>query len=373
MTFLKEEKEVKNVDEIIHFEPLTYKNGSVSQNMAAIWKIVIIAASGGAVRQLLIKAQERGMTNGDYAFFNIYLVSYKYYGENTWYMDDEYDDLARVAYERPQSRASSDGTVQHGQVFTTVATYKGIVVAVKHINTDKIDLSRSLLLELKHMRDLHHSNITSFVGACVDTPNICILMEYCSKGSLQDILQNDAIKLDWVFRSSLVQDIVSGLQYIHGSIVRCHGRLKSSNCVVDSRFVLKLTDFGLEKFRKEEVEAEKTHACYRKMLWCSPEILRQNDSQKGSQKGDVYSFGIILQEIVLRTEPFENPESDQTLTPQEIIAKVTKCEEPVFRPQIPDGACPAEIYTLMQRCWSELPEDRPDVPALKHTMSKINK
>uniref|UniRef100_A0ABM0MKT6 guanylate cyclase n=1 Tax=Saccoglossus kowalevskii TaxID=10224 RepID=A0ABM0MKT6_SACKO len=203
------------------------------------------------------------------------------------------DSMARnLNAMRPQSRASSDGTVQHGQVFTTVATYKGIVVAVKHINTDKIDLSRRLLLELKHMRDLHHSNITSFVGACVDTPNICILMEYCSKGSLQ------------------------GLQYIHGSIVRCHGRLKSSNCVVDSRFVLKLTDFGLEKFRKEEVEAEKTHACYTKMLWCSPEILRQNDSQQDSQKGDVYSFGIILQEIVLRTEPFENPDSDQTLTPQ---------------------------------------------------------
>lgn len=67
---------------------------------------------------------------------------------------------------------------------------------------------------------------------------------------LQDILENDQIKLDRVFRGSLIHDIVRGMAYLHASEVKSHGNLKSSNCVVDSRFVLKITDFGLHELRK---------------------------------------------------------------------------------------------------------------------------
>jgi serine/threonine protein kinase len=56
------------------------------------------------------------------------------------------------------------------------------------------------------MKDLHHDHLVRFIGACI-TP-CCILTEYCPKGSLQDILENDLIKLDWMFRYSLMHDIV---------------------------------------------------------------------------------------------------------------------------------------------------------------------
>lgn len=73
---------------------------------------------------------------------------------------------------------------------------------------------------------------------------------YCWITLLQDILENDQIKLDRVFRGSLIHDIVRGMAYLHASEVKSHGNLKSSNCVVDSRFVLKITDFGLHELRK---------------------------------------------------------------------------------------------------------------------------
>lgn len=47
-----------------------------------------------------------------------------------------------------------------------------------------------------------------FLGACIDPPNMCIVTEYCQKGSLQDVLENEQIKLDWMFRYSLMQDIL---------------------------------------------------------------------------------------------------------------------------------------------------------------------
>ena len=58
------------------------------------------------------------------------------------------------------------------------------------------------------MKDLHHDHLVRFIGACVDAPHCCILTEYCPKGSLEDILANDQIKLDWMFRYSLMHDIV---------------------------------------------------------------------------------------------------------------------------------------------------------------------
>lgn len=150
------------------------------------------------------------------------------------------------------------------------------------------------------MKDIHHEHLVKFYGACVDPPNCCILTEYCPKGSLQDILENDQIKLDWMFKISLMHDIVrvskikhifhtnlysffflsifkfetkivyffqQGMHYLHSTDIRSHGNLKSSNCVVDSRFVLKIADFGLHSLRKanndEDSEYSDSYAHWR--------------------------------------------------------------------------------------------------------------
>ena len=60
------------------------------------------------------------------------------------------------------------------------------------------------------------------------------------------------MKIDWNFKQSLMNDILKGLGYLHTTNLICHGNLKSSNCVVDSRFVLKLTDFGLLAVRNNQ-------------------------------------------------------------------------------------------------------------------------
>ena len=58
------------------------------------------------------------------------------------------------------------------------------------------------------VKDLQNDHIVRFLGACIDPPNMCIVTEYCQKGSLQDVLENEQIKLDWMFRYSLMQDIL---------------------------------------------------------------------------------------------------------------------------------------------------------------------
>ncbi|KAI8419871.1 hypothetical protein MSG28_008498 [Choristoneura fumiferana] len=125
----------------------------------------------------------------------------------------------------------------------TVGLYKGNRVAVKKIHRKKLDLNKKLMWEIKQARNVSHENTTRFIGACVDCPLVFVLTEYCPKGSLKDVLSNEEIQLDWNFRTSLVHDIVQGMCYLHGGL-GAHGKLRSSNCLIDGRFVLKISDYG---------------------------------------------------------------------------------------------------------------------------------
>ncbi|KAK9308862.1 hypothetical protein QLX08_001278 [Tetragonisca angustula] len=260
-------------------------------------------------------------------------------------------------------------------VYIPTGIYKNSKVAIKVIPRNKVEISRPLLLELKRMKDLQHDHLVRFYGACVDPPYCCLLTEYCPKGSLQDILENEQIKLDRVFRGSLIHDIVRGMAYLHASEVKSHGNLKSSNCVVDSRFVLKITDFGLHELRKASTtdeDYEDSYAYWRGQLWTAPELLRmERRLPEGTQKGDVYSFAIIVHEIVVRRGPFYLGDCD--ISPKEIVEGVKRGGGSPLRPAIDESAVEEEVATLMRRCWAQDAADRPDFPALKQTIRKINK
>ncbi|XP_072584061.1 atrial natriuretic peptide receptor 2 isoform X5 [Vulpes vulpes] len=272
-------------------------------------------------------------------------------------------------------RGSSYGSLMtaHGkyQIFANTGHFKGNVVAIKHVNKKRIELTRQVLFELKHMRDVQFNHLTRFIGACIDPPNICIVTEYCPRGSLQDILENDSINLDWMFRYSLINDLVKGMAFLHNSIIASHGSLKSSNCVVDSRFVLKITDYGLASFRST-TEPDDSHALYAKKLWTAPELLSGNPlPTTGMQKADVYSFGIILQEIALRSGPFYLEGLD--LSPKEIVQKVRNSQRPYFRPSIDRTQLNEELVLLMERCWAQEPAERPDFGQIKGFIRRFNK
>ncbi|KPP78305.1 atrial natriuretic peptide receptor 1-like, partial [Scleropages formosus] len=257
----------------------------------------------------------------------------------------------------------------------------GNIVAIKYINRRRIELTRKVLFELKHMRDVQNEHLTRFIGACIDPPNVCIVTEYCPRGSLQDIMENDSITLDWMFRYSLINDIVKGMAFLHNSVIMSHGNLKSSNCVVDSRFVLKITDYGLASFRNDP-DTEDAHAYYAPYLpslfsypgklWTAPELLRSDSPPpSGTQKSDIYSFGIILQEVALRKGAFYR--EGELLSPKEIVDRVVLGEWPYFRPTICLQSHSEELGQLMQRCWAEDPNDRPEFHHIKIFLRKHNR
>ncbi|KAH0626113.1 hypothetical protein JD844_000888 [Phrynosoma platyrhinos] len=217
------------------------------------------------------------------------------------------------------------------------------------------------------LRDLRHENINLFLGFFHDYGIFAIVSEHCTRGSLEDLIHNKDMKLDWMFKSSLLLDLIKGMKYLHYHDFP-HGRLKSRNCVVDSRFVLKVTDHGYN----ELLEAQKIPRAPMKpeeRFWTAPELLRDPSlERKGTFKGDVYSISIIIQEVICRAPPF----CMLDMSPEEIISKVEK-PPPLCRPSVSVDQAPVECIQLMKQCWSEQPEKRPNINQIFDQFKKINK
>ncbi|XP_019626200.1 PREDICTED: atrial natriuretic peptide receptor 1-like [Branchiostoma belcheri] len=247
--------------------------------------------------------------------------------------------------------------------------YEGNYIAVKNVRKLHIQVDKEQLLEFK---EANHENLNRFIGACVEAPHICLVYEFCPKGSLQDILENDDIKLDNMFKLSLLSDVVKGMEYLHRCAVASHGSLRSNKCLIDNRWMVKITDFGMARFKANQAENPEVgeHEEYMKLLWTAPELLRMPcPPLKGTQKGDVYSFAIITQEVISRGHPY----CANDATPRDIVERVRMGTNPLVRPVVDEEGASQEVCTLMKRCWSEAPEARPDFKAIRKIFRKCNK
>lgn len=131
------------------------------------------------------------------------------------------------------------------------ARYQGDLVHLKELRIpsgNSVELKTKAMDHLIISHGLRHENLNPLIGFLTDTNRTALVFEHCSRGSLQDVLIMDEIKLDWSFRLSLLTDLVRGMRYLHSSPLRVHGNLTSRNCVVDARWVLKITDYGLPAF-----------------------------------------------------------------------------------------------------------------------------
>ncbi|KAM7354791.1 guanylate cyclase 32E isoform 5-T7 [Cochliomyia hominivorax] len=274
--------------------------------------------------------------------------------------------------------SNPDADFRYTTIFTPIGLYKGQLYAIKKVRKKCVDITREMKKELKLLRDARHDNICAFIGACTDPPNICIITEYCTRGSLKDILENEDVKLDNMFIASMVADIIRGVIYLHESPIRFHGSLCTSNCLIDSRWVVKLTDFGLFAFKKgieeNSTDVQSMSAKCTKLLYRAPELLRQGPSSliMGSQKGDAYSFGIILYEIHTRHGPF----GETGLSAMQCLQKVLQVQDnlypyrPSLQPLETSFDCVREI---LKECWSEKPEDRPDFKTIRAKLRPLRK
>uniref|UniRef100_A0A8C1XEJ4 Guanylate cyclase n=1 Tax=Cyprinus carpio TaxID=7962 RepID=A0A8C1XEJ4_CYPCA len=238
------------------------------------------------------------------------------------------------------------------------------IVILKELRLTDGSFTERQRIELNALLKIDYYNLTKFYGTVKFDNEYFGVFEYGDRGSLRHAL-NDKISypeetfMDWQFKISVMYDIAKGMSYLHASNIAVHGRLKSTNCVVDNRMVVKIADFGFN-----------TILLPSKDLWTAPEHLRK---QGISQKGDVYSFAIISQEIMMRKCTFYTSAcSDRT----EKLARVQfpSMTFSFFRPDLNfENASEREqeVCMLIRNCWDEDPDRRPDFKKIENTLWKI--
>ncbi|XP_076921750.1 uncharacterized protein LOC143583293 [Bidens hawaiensis] len=248
----------------------------------------------------------------------------------------------------------SCGTVYHG-------LWHGSDVAIKLFTYQEYPADAMVLFkqEVSLMKRLRHPNILLFMGAVTSPQHLCIVTEFLIRGSLFQILQQKSARLDWRRRLQMAIDIARGMNYLHQynpPIV--HRDLKSSNLLVDKNWTVKVGDFGLSRIKHQTYL--KTKSGKGTPQWMAPEIIR---NEQADEKSDVYSYGVVLWEIVTRKMPWDD------LNPMQVIAAVGFMDR---RPEIPKDVDP--LWTsLIESCWCSEPESRPTFQEILHKLKDLQK
>eukprot|EP00884_Botryococcus_braunii_P004692 jgi/Botrbrau1/14223/Bobra.0254s0012.1 len=228
-------------------------------------------------------------------------------------------------------------------------TYHGTEVAIKQIREDagSPQCIQEFLQEVAMMRKARHKNIVQMIGAHMGPDRKLIVFEYMSGGSVHDwIRRQPEVPLSAVMEIAI--GVANGMAYLHSMNI-IHRDLKAANLLIDSEHkIVKVSDFGVARIVDEINVMTSETGTYR---WMAPEVISH---KQYNGKADVYSFGILLWELLTQKTPYE------AMTPIQAAVGVVQDN---LRPPIPDGI-PRRLRDLIERCWAADPEIRPTFPEL---------
>ncbi|KAL3383212.1 hypothetical protein AABB24_002619 [Solanum stoloniferum] len=237
-------------------------------------------------------------------------------------------------------------------------TYCSQEVAIKILKSERLnaELQTEFAQEVYIMRKVRHKNVVQFIGACTRPPNLCIVTEYMSGGSVYDYLhkQRGSFKLPTLLKVAI--DVSKGMNYLHQNNI-IHRDLKAANLLMDENEVVKVADFGVARVKAQTGVMTAETGTYR---WMAPEVI---EHKPYDHKADVFSFGVVLWELLTGKIPYEY------LTPlQAAIGVVQKG----LRPTIPKHT-PLKLAELLETCWQQDPTSRPDFSAIVDILQQIAK
>ncbi|KAL5550630.1 hypothetical protein UlMin_000806 [Ulmus minor] len=249
---------------------------------------------------------------------------------------------------------SKIGEGAHGKVYE--GRYGDRIVAVKVLhrgnNFEERDaLESRFVREVNMMSRVKHENLVKFIGACKD-PLMVIVTELLPGMSLRKyLLSIRPQKLDLYMAIKFSLDIAQAMECLHANGI-IHRDLKPDNLLLTAnQKSVKLADFGLAR---EETVTEMMTAETGTYRWMAPELystvtLRRGEKKHYNNKVDVYSFGIVLWELLTNRMPFEGMSNLQAA-----YAAAFKQE----RPSLPEDISP-DLAFIMQSCWVEDSNMRP--------------
>lgn len=234
------------------------------------------------------------------------------------------------------------GSGEFGQVFR--GFYRGKEVAIKQLYWDDTVLPeviiQDLTREIESFRHLRHKRLVSFIGACLEIPNLCLVTEYMPGGSLHHLLHIVKLRLPLLHCINMCLQLADGVTYLHSQQpLVVHRDLKSLNVVLDLNLNLKLCDFGLtESMDRTHITKKNNGGSPRYM---APELF--DNKSKITEKVDIWSMGCIFTEIFGGPLPYEGINTLADLTREMLVNR--------RMPTIPSHL-PEPIQNIIRSCYN---------------------
>ncbi|XP_071081930.1 hepatocyte growth factor receptor-like isoform X2 [Haliotis cracherodii] len=232
---------------------------------------------------------------------------------------------------------------------------KPVQVAVKTLqgkNTE-VEAMQAFLQDTVLLKDLQHPNILSVVGVCVtasDDPTV--IMPFMATEDLKNFIREPSKNITVLELVDFARQISEGMTYLEGVKV-VHRNLAARNCIVTPEKTILLTEYGITRTLFPQDFYFGDDSTVKVLLkWMAPEVI---DDFNFSSKSDVWAYGVVMWELLTRgVTPY--PDVDSADLPAYI-----KGGKRMKKPK----QCPENMYQLMQKCWTEKPEDRPTFQAVQ--------
>jgi len=224
-------------------------------------------------------------------------------------------------------------------------------VAIKQLKEGAIDKEalEEFLGEAETMCQLPpHPNVILFRGVTLPPDPPCIVLDFAPGGSLKSFLNNAPPTFDHKMQIALSIDIAKGMLHLHTAIPNrevIHRDLAARNILLGRGMIAAVSDFGMARIKEERANDSKTFQLIGPLKWMAPESIKD---QIYSTKSDVFSYGVVLYEIVSRKDPWHD------VAVKTAAIRVVSGE----RMKIPEDCHPV-LSTLMIMCWQKKPKSRP--------------